>query len=573
MRSLRMRRMASSWMLGSAVALPPLLFTCATARASGHVWDDALVQKPLIVVALCPSPSAERHDLIENNAVLQAEGHTEVVVERVIKGDIRPGRYKLLYGWGVDWPEDEGLPADHTSSNRLGEVEDISQPNLWFLLRKRSWDKADPTVYLSLDTYRGVQPLALEPYFAALQSDDRQRKVRELLHSKDQTVSSRSSAYLSRASASSSQTWHCMNADPQAFHRMLDWYTMAMVAKKFGIQRVRNLLNASDPGMRRMAAISLIQRGETRSTQPLLTDNDPGVRAEVARELIQHGEIPSVRPLLNDKVPAVRESVALLLMQRHDGPSVLHIGALMARMPRSRFDCAMVDELVRWGDRGLVPALIACLQTDSFEGWETDGVRIPALKARAALQQITGYVFPFDVRSSQRAWTKARQFPDAAARLRSLVGSLGEDPNPLRATAVEDRGQAAIELTNKSRQPIVLARHPTEIEVDWGRGSGIRRPEPVASEPSFVHLKPGESMRFLVPVYSVFLAADPPTRQITFLYPHNGNEFGVNAWIGLLRASWARSSLRPKRRAGGSRTRRPGSRLPPLDPSPTTLAR
>ncbi len=259
-----MRGMASKWIQVSVVVLPSMLLTCVAARASGHVSGDALVRKPLIVVARCPTASAERHDLVENKAVVQAEGHTELIVERVIKGDIRPGSYKLLFGWGVEWPDEEALPSDRTLSHRLGQVADITQPNLWFLSRKRSWDKADPTVYLSLDTYQCVQPVVLETYFAALQDRNRQAKVRELLHSNDDVISSRASVFLTRGTTGSSQTPRCMNADPQAFGRMLGWYGMALLAKQFGVQAVRKLLNDKAPGLRLQAASYLRACGQSR---------------------------------------------------------------------------------------------------------------------------------------------------------------------------------------------------------------------------------------------------------------------------------------------------------------------
>ena len=44
----------------------------------------------------------------------------------------------------------------------------MTRPTLWFLSRKRSWsDPADRTLYLTLDTWYGVEPLVLKGWAAA----------------------------------------------------------------------------------------------------------------------------------------------------------------------------------------------------------------------------------------------------------------------------------------------------------------------------------------------------------------------------------------------------------------------
>jgi hypothetical protein len=533
-----MKRTAWRCIVGLAAVSLAALPMRAAAIIPRSVPDEELAQMPIIVVARWPRGRVSRHDRTRENAILQAEVHTVLVVERVIKGDISPGRYKLLLGWDVGWQEDGSM---------IGAVENVTQPNIWFLSRKRSWDETDPTVYLSLDTYCGVQPLELEPYFGVLQRDDRDQRIAELLDSKNFAVVDRALDYINGRYSFWDSWGESMRNKPEPSRRLVQH-----------AGAVEKVLDRKEPGLRCDAAVVyavLAGKQSIPRMRQLLGDKDPEVRwtaALIYAALAGKQGVPRLRQFLRDKDPMVRAITVRALAQQRDEESIVRICSVVPGLGSRWLDYDVVESLAAWGDRRLVPALIACLQTDSGPGWTGDDLMITAVKAQAALQHITGYVFPFDVRASRRAWAKAQRFPDAGAQLKSLADRLGNDPNPLQATAVQDRGQVAIEVTNRSRQPIVLTRGPTEIQCDYDHGrrgySGV-----VSGKPFFVRLKPGESTRFLVPRSSEFLAADPETRHITLVYTRNGNALSVNAWIGLLRVEFSQSPTSPKDRGADPR--------------------
>ncbi len=122
--------------------------------------DEALARLPIIVVGRWNKAPFRAHQRIEDHPRMgevetASEGHTELVVERVITADIKPGTHKLLLGFRLGWPREDGGPLMRfTSSEEMGNVEDVAESNLWFLLRKRSWDQADSHNYLALESCR-----------------------------------------------------------------------------------------------------------------------------------------------------------------------------------------------------------------------------------------------------------------------------------------------------------------------------------------------------------------------------------------------------------------------------------
>lgn len=84
---------------------------------------------------------------------------------RVVKGDLTPGRYTILVGFGIGWSEKQPRVTSYTSTEVSGDAS-ATQPNLWMLEWKRSINGGQG--YLSLESYRGVQPLELEQYFMIL---------------------------------------------------------------------------------------------------------------------------------------------------------------------------------------------------------------------------------------------------------------------------------------------------------------------------------------------------------------------------------------------------------------------
>ena len=151
--------------------------------------DAKLAQSSVIVVARWEGTAWEDHCRREGNAVTVRETRTQIVVERVIAGNVQLGKHTVLVRGMIGWSKDVPEIMWYGSSEALGDAR-ADAPNLWFLSR-HTWNENDTTEYLSLDEYRGVQPLALTPYFAALRAKQFDAAIPELLRSDDALVAVR----------------------------------------------------------------------------------------------------------------------------------------------------------------------------------------------------------------------------------------------------------------------------------------------------------------------------------------------------------------------------------------------
>jgi hypothetical protein len=155
------------------------MVACSVGRgiAPAHVSDEELARYPVIVVGRWNKAPLRPHIRLEphpgkGEVCTASETHTELVVERVIRGNISPGTHRILLGYRIGWLRpDGGKVIAYWSSEQWGDVEEVGESNLWFLVPERSWDESDSHTYLMLETCRGVQPLEREGYFRALVKD------------------------------------------------------------------------------------------------------------------------------------------------------------------------------------------------------------------------------------------------------------------------------------------------------------------------------------------------------------------------------------------------------------------
>jgi hypothetical protein len=170
------RHFPVSHLLALGAAVSATLLVCGVGRCLSPPasTDEELARHPIIVVGRWNGARLRPHERLEPSPtvgqhVTASETHTELIVERVIKGDIQPGTYRILLPFGIGWLRpDGGRVMAYWSSEKSGDVEEVTEPNLWFLLPARSWDESDRESYLGLATYRGVQPLSKEDYFREL---------------------------------------------------------------------------------------------------------------------------------------------------------------------------------------------------------------------------------------------------------------------------------------------------------------------------------------------------------------------------------------------------------------------
>jgi len=501
-----------------------LALTCRVfAMAPPYVSDEELAAYPVIVVAKWDKAPAKSHNQYRDDdglgqVVVKSEVYTSLNVLQVVKGNIEPGVHDLMIGWGISWQEDGTWLTSGTSTEILGDVKDVTEPCLWFLKQTRSWDETRKTDYLTVSNYREVQPLPLTTFFVALGTANRTTEVPRLLTPNDPLVSDRVLRYL------------CGGKWPwpyEADERFAGFYTT--------------------PRHR-----SLILFLEADRVWDLITSDEKELRgkaASVYAELKGKDCVPKMRTLLDDDDPAVRGIAVGILASYRDEASLARFPQAVEGVEDAVLACKLIKILSSWGDERVVLPMISYLQNGGFAYQYGNDFGIPALKARQALEAITGHAFPFDVELSKKAWQQALPLEDRAARLRFLGKVAPGDESPFVARAGRDRRTEADEkmkeriggvgeddvfvtigLFNLSPRPVTVLKYPSDVEMSWSGGNSSYGDRSATKE-DFTTIDPGEAITFEVRLYERFLRADP-SKRLRLRYLNNGRKVGVNAWIG-----------------------------------------
>jgi hypothetical protein len=181
--------------------------------------------------------------------------------------------------------------------------------------------------------------------------------------------------------------------------------------------------------------------------------------------------------------------------------------------------------------------LIGFLQNGDSAGSWGDDLFIPAIKARQALEVMTGHIFPYDVAASAAAWKKVERVKDFKERKRILSSLLPCNPNPLKAEVSGTGRQAFLKIRNVSDSTVTITHFPTygsqTCPTSWS-GFGVQGASPVKGRDDFVALQPDMIVQFPIELDDRFLQAEPASRKMTLVYDNNGSRFGVNAWIGVI---------------------------------------
>lgn len=492
-----------------SVLLSAILAACpeANAIAPCFVSDAELVEKPVIVVARWDkSPQVPRRK-IEGNVCVATETHTEIIIERVIKGKVKPGKHAIILGFALflgcphEIEVEDGAEEDDfypvwscTSTEVFGEAENVTESNIWFLERMRSWDDTDEKEYLALTTYRGVQPMVLESYYAALRSPNPRESVPKLLsETGDPVMLARVLEYVAGGNMPwPFRPWEVLRY-PFEPHKPI-------ISAAPG---VKGVLKHDAPDIRASAAAvygHLVDEKSLSEMRELLKDTDIRVRCVAVGELARFKDCESAELLFN----ALRE-------RKGDYP----VTAVAAR-------------LAGWGAPEAVPALIALLES---EDEYSDG---PV--ARSVLKEITGFRFPLKVELSINAWNEARQIADQGKRLEYLRAVLPYESELLTAKLEKEDDEYFILVTNVSDEQITVAYKCKGITTDavsgW-RGIPCTKPE---SADSFLTLGAGESFRLEYWFWDEDsdVAPGEDIVRIAVTFEHNGTEFGLKAWTGVI---------------------------------------
>jgi len=527
-------------MLAAGFVAVLLLWSSALAMAPSYKTDSELTQNPVIVIATWDKAEMRPHTRVRGNTMEEYEVFTELNVHRVIKGDIKPGKHTILMGWGIGWREDGTGLATYMSTDIPGDANNVCDPSIWFLDRKRSWDEADKTLYYHVPHYRAIQPAFLEEYFAAIGSRDPEKAVPKLLSSDNHEVLTRVLRYL----CGDVLPWPCG-------HGFASMY--------LNPPKRENVLR-NETG----AVKGLIGRdvGEVRVTA-----------ASVYAFLAGKEGIGYLRSLLKDADPEVRAVAMGTLALQRDEASIEAIGAAAQGVRDAWLGCQVIDAVAKWGDARLVLTLIPFLEVDSLAYSSGDELGIPAVKARKALYKLTSHWFPYDAAAASQVWKKAAAVADPDKRkalldrllpekecpvIAQLVGSPRYEPAkppdgpatkmsaattlPYNESTTQPKdAMATVRLRNASNRTVTLGRLPSSVGQEWARGSSWRsthcRRGMLAKE-DFVDLRPGETTEVTVTLDDSFLLAEPNDRKLALIYKRNGRALGLKAWIGMVYAEF-----------------------------------
>ena len=148
--------------LTAFVVLALLATQDAWAIVPNYVSDDELAKYPVIVVAKWDKAPWVPHHKYQMKGIVQIESYTRLKILSVIQGKVEPGEVDLKMDWGITWQKDGTFVNSGTSTQLVGDVDDVTKPCLWFLKRTRSWDESRKEEYLTAGNYRAVQPLELK---------------------------------------------------------------------------------------------------------------------------------------------------------------------------------------------------------------------------------------------------------------------------------------------------------------------------------------------------------------------------------------------------------------------------
>jgi hypothetical protein len=479
-----------------AIASMLLISSVVEAIAPPFVTDEELAKQPIIVIGRWNKTPVRAHNRVVGNVIQEMEAHTELLIERVVKGDLKPGTQKILLGAFIGWPEKEGGPVmSFMSTQMVGDVKDVADSNLWVLRPQHSWDKADPKTYLALFTYRGVQPVELEGYFRALGSKEPGAEIVKLLSAEQSVVIERALKFLAGGT--------------------LSWPYGADYIERFqGVERLRKPMTQYSGDVEKLLSRPM---SETRRHATAVYAEMAGAKA-----------VGRLRYLLHDKDAEVRAVAAGALIHCDDRDSGEDIVRAVVGRADASVVCQLIERLRVWKSPQAIPALIEFLQHDDVSG---NDMGIPALQVQNALKERTGHDFPTDVSASRSAWRKAELIADAKERAAILARVLPYDPKPLVGKLTFDPKNEALVLTNRSKNPVVVSREPTCVDYTCSFGVSAKYGEVPAKQSDFVTIAPGATLRLNL---DSGWAQKSALERLTVSYLRNGNEFGVNAWIGVI---------------------------------------
>lgn len=484
------------------------------ALVPGYVSDSDMARLPIIVSGrwLKPDAGTNTSDRVsEANGPDTGEKFERMEVFRSIKGNVKPGVYRLRVDGPIGWNE-SGLELNSaTSTELLGDVDDVTNTNLWFLSWSKSSGSPRKNKVLEIGHYRQIQPLVLEEYFKALGSRHPRREVPKLLNDRHPEVVYRALHFVA------GDRWHWPYCDPY-FHDF---------ARPYADEE------EVDPGI--FEASDLVASVMGRLDLPDVRLQAMAVYAWFKGE----AACPLLVTFLRDKMPEARDMAFALLAHLRYEAAIDEMIAQGTTATNDFMACAIIDVLREWRDPRLVPVLIDFLQNDNSSCSGDHLAPVLAVKARHALKDLTGHDFPYDAAASLKAWHNVESIPDFDERKRQLAALLPCHPDPLEAELLGDAEKSVIRVRNRSEEIVTITKLPAYAKLESSRfsgGAGFSGNDETEYPTQYVTLSPGNSIQFSVQLIPGLFNLGPDSRKVTLVYKSNGNRSGFHAWVGCVQA-------------------------------------
>ncbi len=428
-----------------SIALASVLFVACTGSAHSaippsYVSDQQLAKSPIIVVAKWEK--VQRTGERDRDKPFVAQ--TKLRILRTVKGPkIDQEVIDLKLGWQISWGNDGEFLNSATSTNLLGYVEDVTVPCLWFLDRANVWEPQSPDHELSIDHYRKIQPLELEAYYLALETERAEQDIPQLLTADKSVLAKRVLQFI----AGGQPIWPYSKSEGHIFRDAVE--ECKVLKSEAG--RVWRIVGSDDQDLRRQAV----------AVYAYLTGMDGDLK---------------LRTLLGDSNANVRGTALGILLHHQDAESLSRCDQAIQGIEDCYPLCAIINEISAWGNDQAVPALISCLQSGGSRDYYDDTF-VPSLRARKVLHEITGCWFPPNVSKSMDAWRRVDSEKVKEKRYSALALLLSEKEflllaelvgQPIYSSEKPDNGRAEvrIQIRNTGLHELKITRNPCRISMN-----------------------------------------------------------------------------------------------------------
>lgn len=456
----------------------------------GCFGAERVARAPIWVIAHWPRAKLSANIPKDPKAPWDGKISTQIVITKVLRGDVKPGPTTLNYEFTGFDPRlfgPDGGDMEHLLPGPPGQAANMCDPSLWFLQPVLSGKKL---VALHLPSYRCLQEVDCRPLFEALSSDKPEPGVTKCLQSRDPVLVERTLIYVAGDRSPEPSL-----GEPTFYEDQDEDRLPPLPKHPEYAESVREVADRG-PGKCRAVATSVYAQ--------LL-----GIRA-----------VSFLNTKLGDRDPYVRLSACAQLASLQAASSFDKLAAICRRLSGLGLNTVALDSLIAMlgekKDARLVPAIIPFLECRS--GYVPIFYRVadPVFLAQDCLNDITDYTFPLDADTSLAAWQKVKD-SEPKERADRLTQLLGDWEKPLQASikplqmGADGSMLAEVEMTNASTHRVAISNVPTSIWSSWaGDNSFMGFSAMPSGRKRVCLLQPKESARFQMCLPAALLKSGRP---------------------------------------------------------------